>query len=42
VYMWNSQSGRVTKLCDLQDDIVTSVSWIQRVLFSIAFSVSND
>lgn len=32
VYMWNSQSGRVTKLCDLQDDIVTSVSWIQRVM----------
>ena len=31
VYMWNSQSGRVTKLCDLGDDIVTSVSWIQRV-----------
>ena len=31
VYMWNSQSGRVTKLCDLQDDMVTSVSWIQRV-----------
>lgn len=30
VYMWNSTSGRVTKLCDLQDDIVTSVSWIQR------------
>ncbi|KAI9849601.1 MAG: substrate-specific activator of APC-dependent proteolysis [Sclerophora amabilis] len=30
VYMWNSQSGRVTKLCDLSDDIVTSVSWIQR------------
>ncbi|KAK4696709.1 cell division cycle 20-like protein 1, cofactor of APC complex, partial [Lecanoromycetidae sp. Uapishka_2] len=30
VYMWNSASGRVTKLCDLQDDIVTSVSWIQR------------
>ena len=30
VYMWNSQSGRVNKLCDLQDDIVTSVSWIQR------------
>lgn len=30
VYMWNSSSGRVTKLCDLQDDIVTSVSWIQR------------
>lgn len=31
VYMWNSQTGRVTKLCDLEDDIVTSVSWIQRV-----------
>ncbi|KAH0559919.1 Fizzy- protein [Trichoglossum hirsutum] len=30
VYMWNSQSGRVTKLCDLHDDQVTSVNWIQR------------
>ncbi|MCJ1251803.1 substrate-specific activator of APC-dependent proteolysis [Trapelia coarctata] len=30
VYMWNSSSGRVTKLCDLTDDTVTSVSWIQR------------
>ncbi|KAH0542574.1 hypothetical protein FGG08_003079 [Glutinoglossum americanum] len=30
VYMWNSQSGRVNKLCDLQDDHVTSVNWIQR------------
>ncbi|KAI4118268.1 MAG: hypothetical protein LQ345_001655 [Seirophora villosa] len=30
VFMWNSTSGKVTKLCDLQDDIVTSVSWIQR------------
>lgn len=30
VFMWNSATGRVTKLCDLQDDIVTSVSWIQR------------
>jgi len=30
VYMWNSTSGRVTKLCDLTDDTVTSVSWIQR------------
>ena len=28
--MWNSASGRVTKLCDLADDTVTSVSWIQR------------
>ncbi|RDW86685.1 WD40 repeat domain-containing protein [Aspergillus mulundensis] len=24
VYMWNSQSGRVTKLCELKDDTVTS------------------
>lgn len=31
VYMWNSQSGRVTKLCELKDDTVTSVNWIQRV-----------
>ena len=30
VYMWNSASGRVTKLCDLADDTITSVSWIQR------------
>ncbi|KAI4178830.1 MAG: hypothetical protein L6R41_008183 [Letrouitia leprolyta] len=30
VFMWNSATGRVTKLCDLQDDVVTSVSWIQR------------
>ncbi|CUS09246.1 unnamed protein product [Tuber aestivum] len=31
VYMWNSASGMVTKLCDLgADDTVTSVSWIQR------------
>jgi len=31
VYMWDSASGRVTKLCDLGDDIVTSVNWIQSV-----------
>ncbi|KAH8710209.1 WD40-repeat-containing domain protein [Phaeosphaeriaceae sp. PMI808] len=30
VYMWNSSSGRVTKLCELADDVVTSVNWIQR------------
>ena len=30
VYMWNSASGRVTKLCELADDSITSVSWIQR------------
>ncbi|RKF76820.1 Fizzy-related protein-like protein [Golovinomyces cichoracearum] len=29
VYLWNSQSGRVNKLCELHDDTVTSVSWIQ-------------
>lgn len=31
VYMWRSDSGRVTKLCELADDTVTSVNWIQRV-----------
>lgn len=31
VYMWNSHTGRVTKLCELKDDTVTSVNWIQRV-----------
>ena len=31
VYMWRSDSGRVTKLCELPDDTVTSVNWIQRV-----------
>lgn len=30
VYMWNSTSGRVTRLCQLDDDTVTSVNWIQR------------
>lgn len=30
VYMWNHYNGQVTKLCELQDDSVTSVSWIQR------------
>ena len=35
VYMWNSESGRVTKLLDLDhDDTVTSVNWIQRVSFA--------
>lgn len=31
VYMWNSHTGGVTRLCELKDDTVTSVSWIQRV-----------
>ncbi|KAL9113443.1 MAG: hypothetical protein Q9227_002484 [Pyrenula ochraceoflavens] len=30
VYMWNSHTGRVNRLCDLGDDNITSVSWIQR------------
>lgn len=30
VYMWHSESSRVTKLCELKEDTVTSVSWIQR------------
>ncbi|ORY19663.1 putative cell cycle regulatory protein [Clohesyomyces aquaticus] len=30
VYMWNSSTGRVTKLCELHDDPITSVNWIQR------------
>ncbi|KAI5288757.1 substrate-specific activator of APC-dependent proteolysis [Ascosphaera aggregata] len=30
VYMWDASSGEVTNLCKLNDDIVTSVSWIQR------------
>lgn len=31
VYMWNSNTGSVRKLCELTDDTVTSVNWIQRV-----------
>ncbi|EZF35225.1 fizzy-related protein homolog [Trichophyton mentagrophytes] len=30
VYMWDSINGHVTKLCQLDDDTVTSVNWIQR------------
>ncbi|KAK4669409.1 substrate-specific activator of APC-dependent proteolysis [Podospora pseudopauciseta] len=30
VYMWNAQTSRVNKLCMLEDDTVTSVSWIQK------------
>lgn len=39
VYMWDSQSGRVTKLCQLTDDTVTSVSWVQRVSSFVEVSV---
>ncbi|PHH58731.1 hypothetical protein CDD81_4736 [Ophiocordyceps australis] len=30
VYMWNAQTSKVNKLCTLDDDTVTSVSWIQK------------
>ncbi|KAK2612923.1 substrate-specific activator of APC-dependent proteolysis [Conoideocrella luteorostrata] len=30
VYMWNAQTSKVSKLCTLEDDTVTSVSWIQK------------
>lgn len=33
VYMWDSVSGRVNQLCQLEDDTVTSVNWVQRVCF---------
>ncbi|KAF7726451.1 substrate-specific activator of APC-dependent proteolysis [Apophysomyces ossiformis] len=29
VYLWNANTSRVTKLCDLDSDVVTSVSWAQ-------------
>lgn len=30
VYLWNAGTSQVTKLCELANDTVTSVSWIQR------------
>ncbi|KAF2207466.1 hypothetical protein CERZMDRAFT_115160 [Cercospora zeae-maydis SCOH1-5] len=30
VYLWSRESGKVTTLCTLEGDVVTSVSWIQR------------
>jgi cell division cycle 20-like protein 1, cofactor of APC complex len=30
VYMWNAKSGKVDQLCNLGEDTVTSVNWIQR------------
>lgn len=30
VYLWNRETGKVTTLCTLDNDVVTSVSWIQR------------
>lgn len=33
VYMWDAVSESVTRLCQIPDDTVTSVNWIQRVSF---------
>lgn len=30
VYLWNRETGKVTTLCTLEGDSVTSVNWIQR------------
>ncbi|KAK5130637.1 substrate-specific activator of APC-dependent proteolysis, partial [Cryomyces antarcticus] len=30
VYLWNSGSGKVVRLCELEGETVTSVGWIQR------------
>ncbi|CAO3651831.1 unnamed protein product [Cunninghamella blakesleeana] len=30
VYLWDANTSRVTKLCDLQDEQITSVSWAQK------------
>lgn len=30
VYTWNAQTSRVSKLCTLEEDTVTSVAWIQK------------
>lgn len=27
IYLWNAETSKVTKLCQLQNDAVTSVSW---------------
>lgn len=27
IYLWNAYTSKVTKLCELQDDITTSVAW---------------
>lgn len=43
VYMWNANSLKVVKLCELtQDDTVTSVSWIQRVCLCISLYHSQN
>jgi cell division cycle 20-like protein 1 (cofactor of APC complex) len=27
IYLWNADTSKVTKLCELQNDFVTSVGW---------------
>ena len=27
IYLWNADTSKVTKLCELQNDLVTSVGW---------------
>jgi len=27
IYLWNAETSKVTKLCELQNDLVTSVGW---------------
>lgn len=34
VFMWDSANSQVTRLCQLADDTVTSVNWIQRVSYA--------
>ena len=29
IYLWNADTSKVTKLCELQNDLVTSVGWAQ-------------
>jgi hypothetical protein len=31
VYLWSANNSKVTKLCDLGDDKITSVNWAQNV-----------
>jgi cell division cycle 20-like protein 1, cofactor of APC complex len=30
VYLWSAHTSKVTKLCELPSDTVTSVSWTQK------------
>ena len=35
VYMWNAATSQVSKLCDMTNDTVTSVNWIERVCIQL-------